>query len=384
MLMPFIKSELHLKNIQVGWLDSAYLAACAISTYAVSSWAESKKRRKSFLVTALVLFSVCSILPAFAASFGELLAFRLLTGFVIGPILPLSQSIIALESPVDRRGAYMGMVANLGGPILGLFVAPLALVKLASMYGWRVGFFVVAVPVVLCALLTARFVREPTALKLDGSIVKASSARGGPLKEVLQFRNVYLCAVLLCCYLVYVNVGFVFYPLFYIGVKQFSAQQMSYLMALLGISAALFGVLLPAISDRIGRRPLLVMASALGIGSPLLGLYFVGPIAPFAVFLFVFWVFSGSGSLFSSTIPSETVPVESMSTAMGLIFALGTLVGGLAGPAMAGWSADRWGLQAPLILQAGCAAIAVLASMALGETAPRKVKSSLVQLASIQ
>jgi len=379
-LMPFIKPDLNLKNVQVGLLLSVYSGALAISSYAVSSLAESRGKRKSFLVTALLLLSLCSVLPAFTTSFGELLAARMLMGLLAGPMIPLSQSIVALESSVERRGVHMGIVGNLGAPLLGLFVAPLVLVGLASAYGWRTGFFVIAVPGLLCALLVARFVREPMAAKSADSRVTASAPRGR-LAEVLRFRNVYLCAVLVCCYVAYLSLGFAFLPLFYVNAKQFSPQQMSLLMGLLGVSAALFGVLLPALSDRMGRKSVMILSSALGILCPLTAIYYLGPIAALAILLFVGWAFSGSGSILMSTIPSETVPVRSISTAIGLIVALGVVGGGLAAPAVAGWSADHWGLRAPLILQAGFAAAAVLASLALRETAPRKINAPAAERA---
>jgi MFS family permease len=382
MLMPFIKPALHLKNIQVGLLASVYWAVFAISSFVVSSLAESKGKRKSFLVMTLLLFSLFSIVPAFSTSFRGLLAARSIMALLEGPILPLCQSIIALESPIERRGAHMGIVGNLGGPLLGLFVAPLVLVRMASTYGWRSGLFVVAVPGLLCALLVACCVSEPKTIKAGDNCVDASQLAGGRLAEVLRFRNVYLCAVLCCCAVAYLDLAGAFYPLFYVNVRQFSPQQMSFLMALLGVSSALFGVLLPTASDRFGRKPVMVISSLLGIVCPLIAIYFLGPIATLAVLLFVGWAFTGSGSVFMSTIPSETVPARSISTAMGLIIALGTIVGGLVGPAIAGWSADHWGLRAPLILQAGCAVGAVLAAMALRETAPRKTKSPAKQLAS--
>ena len=119
-LMPFIKPDLHLKNTQVGLLVSVYWVAFAVSSYASSFLAEALGRRKAFLVITLVLFSLCSVVPSFVTSFGTLLAARLAMGFLEGPMLPLAQSIIALESPIERRGTYMGIVGNLGGPILGL------------------------------------------------------------------------------------------------------------------------------------------------------------------------------------------------------------------------------------------------------------------------
>src|SRR2546429_1085073 len=377
-LMPFIKPDLHLKNTQVGLLVSAYWVAFAISSYGNSFLAEAVGKRKAFLTATLVLFSLCAVVPSFVTSFGGLLAARLVMGLLEGPMMPLAQSIIALESPIERRGTYMGIVGNLGGPILGLFVAPLLLVKLASLYGWRSGFLAIPAPGLLCALLVARFVPEPAVEKSVLSGAQAPAAPGGRLAEVLRFRNVYLCGLLCCCYLAFINLGFAFLPLFYINVKQFSPQEMSFLMGLLGIAAALSGVLLPAISDRIGRKPVMVLAGALGSAFPLVALYFVGPMAALALLLCVTWALSGTPSIFTATIPSETVPVRSISTAMGLIIGAGTIGGGFAGPAIAGWSADRWGLQAALLIQAGCAAAAALAAAGLRETAPKRIKAPAV------
>jgi MFS family permease len=267
----------------------------------------------------------------------------------------------------------MGIVANLGGPILGLFVAPLLLVKIASTYGWRAGFFVVALPGLLCAVLVATLVREPAAAKESDNAFEDAPARRGRLAEVLQYRNIYICAAICCFYVAYLNLGTVFYPLYYTNIRHLTVQHMSFLMALLGISAGLFGVLVPALSDRFGRKPMMILSSALGVLCPLTVIYFAGPIGMLAGLVFFFWSFSGSGSILGSTIPSETVHLRTISTAMGLIYAVGMIGGGLVGPAIAGWGADNWGLKAVLVLQAVCAAGAMLASIALRETAPRQL-----------
>jgi len=64
---------------------------------------------------------------------------------------------------------------------------------------------------------------------------------------------------------------------------------------------------------------------------------------------------SGTASLITSTIPAETVPPQHLATAIGLIIAVGVIIGGLAGPGIAGWVADTQGLGGPLLLQAGYA-----------------------------
>ena len=82
---------------------------------------------------------------------------------------------------------------------------------------------------------------------------------------------------------------------------------------------------------------------------------------------------SGTGIFLMSIISAETVQGKALSRALGIVIATGVLVGGLAGPLIAGWSADRWGIGAPLLVQAACAALAAFAAMALRETAPRRV-----------
>jgi MFS family permease len=62
--------------------------------------------------------------------------------------------------------------------------------------------------------------------------------------------------------------------------------------------------------------------------------------------------------------------MQLISTAIGLTFAIGTLVGGFLGPAIAGWSADHWGLHSSLLLDAACALALTAVSMGLRETKP--------------
>ena len=52
--------------------------------------------------------------------------------------------------------------------------------------------------------------------------------------------------------------------------------------------------------------------------------------------------------------------------------AIGTLVGGFIGPAVAGWSSDHWGLQSALLLQAGCAVAMAIVALGFRETKPIK------------
>lgn len=371
-LMPFIQPALRLDNADVGLVTSFYWVAFAAGSSLIGTVADyGTVDKKTLAAIVLAAMALSSPLSGFAGSFAMLAGARALMGLWEGALLTAVQSIVAVQSSDARRGMNMGIVASLSPNILGFFVAPLALVQIAVHFSWRDGFFVVLVPGLVCAALVTAVIRNAPSISTPGDL--ASEMRQSlhrPIAEVLQYRNVWLSAALCCCFVAYISLGFTFLPLYFVNVRRFSSQQMSYLMGLLGLSAVVFAFLLPALSDRIGRKSVMIIAAASSLLCPLDVLYYQGPITVLAAGLFAGWALSGTGSFFMGTIPSETVPARIVSTAIGLIIASGVLIGGLLGPSFAGWSADRWGLQAPLLVQTGCAAAAVLIAAGLRETAP--------------
>jgi predicted MFS family arabinose efflux permease len=381
-LIPFIEPDLHLNNKQIGMLLSGFWLTFAISSYLAGARTDAHGKYKALLLVMLLLFSGASILSGFAQSFTLLLVTRLLMGLLDGPIYLIPQSIVVLESPAEHSGLNMGIVQNLGTGILGAFVAPLLLVNLASNYSWRVGFFVVALPGLICAALVSRYVREPIARIHVRGAARSNDVSG--LRDILRFRNVWLCTVISSLALCYITVTFGFLPLFFIKIRHFTPGQMSVLMSLLGVSGLVLGIALPAFSDRIGRKPIIFGASLLSAVSPLAAMYYSGPVAILGLFVFVGWALAGAAALTFATIPCESVPARSMSTAIGLILAVSTLLGGVVGPAVAGWSADKWGVSAPLFLTIGCCVVVAVTSLAMQETAPAKVKNLATHAASVK
>jgi predicted MFS family arabinose efflux permease len=371
-LMPFIQPALHLTNTQVGLVVGVYCVIFAISSLLTSVLADALGKYRIVLVVMTAALSLGSVLSALANSFATLLLARAVMGVLEGPMFPITQSIIALESPAQRRGINMGIVGSLGTNAFGYFIAPLVLVRLGSLYGWRTGFLVVVAPGLICALLAALYLREPISRATAAPATADTQSAWSRLAEALSYRNVWLCAILCSCYVAYNTLGFTFMPLFYVDVRHFSTQQMSLLMGIVGIAAMLSSVVLPLAADRVGRKPVLVVASLLSVLSPLAALLVGGPLILLALVPLIGWALAGAGSLFMGTIPSESVPTRSISTAMGFIVGFGVLCGGLAGPTAAGWSADRWGLRAPLLLQFACAIAAALVALAMRETRPEK------------
>jgi MFS family permease len=148
---------------------------------------------------------------------------------------------------------------------------------------------------------------------------------------------------------------------------------MGWIMSVLGLSAAAFGLLAPWLSDRIGRKPVLIVAPALGVILPLAALFAPAEGVMIASAFFVGWALAGTFAMFMATVPAETVPARYIATAMGFVMGMGEAVGGVGGPALAGAAADAYGRDVILwTMLALCLAAAALA-FALKETAPAVV-----------
>jgi len=371
-LMPMIAGDLRLTNRQVGLIVSALSLTWAVAGFLGGALTDRTGRRKPILIAVIVCFSLSSMLSGLATSFIGLFLARLLMGLAEGPVLPISQSMIVFESSPSRRGFNMGMVQNLGSNLLGGFLAPLILVPIATAYTWRMAFFLAGVPGLVMALMIARYVREPPVHEVHPDTSGHAGERMGML-EMIRYRNIGLCMVICVAMVAWLMVGGGFLPLLLVRMRHLSPERMSMLMGSLGLSAAAASFLVPGLSDRIGRRPVVVAFCLLAMVLPLTALYFQGSFFTLAALMFVSWSALGAFPLMMGTIPSETIPARYVATSMGLIMGLGEVLGGVIAPATSGWAADRYGLSAPMWIMVGCAASAATLALFLKETAPRRV-----------
>jgi MFS family permease len=129
----------------------------------------------------------------------------------------------------------------------------------------------------------------------------------------------------------------------------------------------------PAISDRIGRKPTMIIFTFIGLVTPIAALHFGGPQWALSLLLLIGWSASGSFAVFMGVIPSETVPRTLAASSMGLVVAAGEVVGGVLSPTISGWFADQTSVVAHMEVMMVCAAGGGLLSFFLRETAPRKI-----------
>ena len=365
-LSPYVVKDLGLTNTQVGALGSGLSLTWALGAFLIGLWSDAVGRRKPFLLAFMVIFSFCSVLSGLAAGFGALLASRVVMGAVEGPFLPICLAIIAAASVERRRGLNVGIVQNFFGSLIGTAIAPIVLVWIADHYGWRSAFYLSAIPGLVLALLVWRFIREPETPAAPSSEAPAALDLG-----VLANRNIAVCSLLSCLMVGSLVIGSIFLPLFFTGPRGWEAKTMSFVMAVLGLTPGFGGVLVSWVSDRVGRRPPMILGCFLAAICPFAALWFGGSIPALALIMFVSWLGIGVFPLFMGLVPAETVGHAKAATAMGLVVGIGELSGGFLGPLIGGKLADLHGLQAPLLIQGALAIIAGFVAFALVETNPR-------------
>jgi len=375
-LMPFILEDVQMTNTQITLIAAAFSLTWALGGYFGGSLADRMGKRKTVLVFTVLLFSLCSFTTGIATSFMSLLIIRMAMGLFEGPFFPAGTSILAVESSESRRGFNLGFLQNFSSNFLGGILGPIVLVAVAAAIGWRTTFLLTIVPGIIVALLIWKYVREPkSAIETDsmstGSQNKAEKVR---LTELLKNKNIMLCTIIGIFLIPWYTLLFAFAPLYLVQVKGVSPNIMSYVMAAVGLSAAVWGFVVPALSDRWGRKPAMIIFSLISMLGPLSILYFNGPFWLLMLLVIIGCAGPGPMALYMSIIPSEALPAKYIGAAVGLTMGAGELIGGVGIVTLSGVLADSYGIATPLLMAAAFALISAVIGLFLIETSPIKVK----------
>jgi MFS family permease len=140
------------------WVFSAFLVASTLAVLVCGKLADTFGRRPVF-VAGMAMFLLGSALCGVSATFGQLVAFRVLQGLGAGAIQPIAMTISADIYTLEERARVQALfngawgIANVVGPVMGGWIVMHA--------SWR-WVFLVNVPVgVLSAALLVGSYRDP-------------------------------------------------------------------------------------------------------------------------------------------------------------------------------------------------------------------------------
>jgi MFS family permease len=340
-------------------------AARPIGAFVLGHWGDTHGR-KNVLVLCMLMMGGSTFLVALLPTYSSigilapilLVILRLIQGFAVGGEISGASAMIIEHSPFGRRG-YFGSF-TLQGVQAGQVLAAAVFLPLSAIlptdafqsWGWRIPFLLSAV-VVAAGYVIRRRVDETPAFQEENEHgeVPASPIASAFRENGRDMARVSCMALMNVIGTVVVTFGTTFAtnPSYGVG---FSTTQYLLVSVFGNIVAVIIIPFVGNLSDKIGRRPCMIVGS---IGSAIFGyafLYFVAQDNFWMAFVFamLMWgiIYQGYNAVFPSYY-QELFPTKNRVTAFAISQNIGTLVtaflpsifGALAGPAPAACVANK-------------------------------------------
>lgn len=357
-LFPSIQPQLHLSNAQLGQLMSATSFAWAVSSVCFSLASDALGIRPRLLIVICTLgFSAVGALSGAVTGFGALVALRIAMGVFEGPVVPLIQATVAGVSPAQRRGANLGMVIG-GSALVGAVLAAPVMTGLANTVGWRSAFLAIALPGPFVAIGVWSATR-PSRLAATSQRIERPNLQAA-LGLATQ-RNVLIGLIGAITLIGSTIASASFLPLYLNSLPAFTATAKILFFVVMGIAHSVGGIVLPAASDRLGRKPCLILACLCSALAPMMIALMSLSIWWAVAALLLGFLASGAFTMMVYVLPGETVPPQMAATTFAVLLFFGEIVGGATAPTLVGFVADQHGL---VWAQVVCGALAFLAFLA--------------------
>ena len=392
--LPSIAKAWALGPVRSGELISAGYAGQLVGALVAGAIAEARGRLP-VLKPLVIGMGVLAIACGLTQNFGQLIAVRLLQGFCIGGALPVVISYVNEVAPAATRGRFFGTYQFL--MLAGFGLASLTSAWIVPAYGWRPMYMLGALPLLLTPMLfripesprwQAAHGRVQAAVeglrRLGGHPVEADAAaapvppKAPPARVLLspRLRRVTLVTSLLWLLSSLVSFGLVTWvPSIYVSNFHIPLAKALRYNALGSIFIFFVPLVLRQILDRVGRRPPVIVGTALG-GAALLALTQAAH-APEALILTLTIIGSIGGSIGSMVLwpyTSEVYETSVRATALGFSSSLARAAS-MSTPLIVGVVLASTGSIGPVFLIFGLSAVtvALLWIFVTKETAGREI-----------
>jgi MFS family permease len=361
-------------NFDVGFANSAYLAGAVLGALGFGWLTDRIGRRKLFFIT-LALYLSATAATALSWSVASYALFRFLTGAGIGGEYTAINSTIQELVPARYRG-WTDLLIN-GSFWIGAAIGATAAIVLLDPatigpdHGWRLAYFIGAGLGLIVLVMRMWIPESPRWLMIHGHPEQADaivadierSVTGHvqrqdlpkikirmrdhtPLREVARtlfttYRQRSLVGlVLMAAQAFFYNAIFFTFALVLTDFFHIPADHVGWYLLPFAAGNFLGPLLLGRLFDTLGRRVMITLTY--GVSGVLLALsgylFSIGALSAQGqtiAWMVIFFFASPAASAAYLTV-SETFPLEVRALAIALFYAIGTAIGGVAGPALFG------------------------------------------------
>jgi MFS family permease len=188
-MFSYIQKDLGINDFQSGWLVSVIYLTIGLLTFPVSLVIDRWSRTKTIGIMAIV-WSLATLLCAFTGNYVQLFMARILIGFGEAGYAPGGSALISGLYPIEKRSKMMGLWnASIPlGSAIGVTMGGI----IASSWGWKHAFGIVAIPGLIIAILFL-FVKDYKTVDLsrvDSSNKRVKMERKDMVREFLKKPSV--------------------------------------------------------------------------------------------------------------------------------------------------------------------------------------------------
>jgi MFS transporter, SHS family, lactate transporter len=362
-LMVFVLKDIAAEfNTQITDVTFAILLTLAmrpIGAYIFGRAADRWGRRPTLMIDVL-LYSFIELASGFAPSLTVLLVLRAIFGIAMGGEWGVGASLTMESIPPQARGFVSGLLQS--GYPTGYFLASIVYGLLFQYIGWRGMFMVGVIPALLVFYIRRKVPESPA--------WKPATTRSNTLAIVKSHWQLGIYAVLLMTAFNFFSHGTQdLYPTFLQVQHGMAPHEVGLIAVIYNIGAIIGGISFGSLSERFGRRRIIIIASLLSLAVlPLWAFATTAVWLAVGAFLMQVTVQGAWG-----VIPvhlNELSPDDARGTFPGFVYQLGNLIASVNATLQAGIAAHYGGDYAiALAVVAGTVAVVIAVLTALGTEA---------------
>jgi MFS transporter, SHS family, lactate transporter len=354
-----IAAEFHSDITEVTFAILLTLAMRPLGAYLFGRAADRWGRRPTLMVDVL-LYSAIEFASGFAPSLTALLILRAIFGVAMGGEWGVGASLTMESIPPRARGLVSGLLQS--GYPAGYFLASIVYGLLFQYIGWRGMFMVGVIPALLVFYIRRKVPESPS--------WRPTAARSNTFAIVRGHWRLGIYAVVLMTAFNFFSHGTQdLYPTFLQVQHGFSPHEVGLIAVIYNIGAIVGGLFFGAMSERFGRRRIIVLTALLSLA--------VLPVWAFSTT--AVWLAAGA-FLMQVTVQgawgvipvhlNELSPDDARGTFPGFVYQLGNLIASVNATLQAAIATHYGGNYAlALALVAGIVAVIIVILAALGAEA---------------
>ena len=171
-VLPVLIGMWKLAPGEIGLLISAGFAGQLVGAI-FFGWLAERIGRIPAAIWTIGIFSVFSVVCAFAWSYPSMLVFRFIQGLGLGGEVPIAAAYIGEIAKADRRGRFFLLYQVVFA--VGLAAVAVAATWVVPTLGWQWMFYIGAVPAVIALILRRMLPESPRWLAARGRLAEADS-----------------------------------------------------------------------------------------------------------------------------------------------------------------------------------------------------------------